>query len=244
MKKDVIEFDKSDYIEKKNQTLFLINCTVKISELNEDSESPYANNLKTILKFKSQSLEDFLPILRSNAILMLYNCIESTVINIIKNIYFNINSENITYIDLNKSFQSLWRDYQFKENMSQPFSGKKAAAIMIKNIICKKVISFDGNYAHLAGNADFGTISQILEKHCIKLKNGQTTEDVKVTLNNIKTQRNRLAHGNVSFREVGKDFSNKDIVKISKQVFKFLEKIIKLEESFVAKKYYLKNGVN
>lgn len=174
MAKSLIMFDDSDYLDKKNQITFFINCTRKIADLFNDPMNPYGNYLKSQFKSNHEQPEDFITILRSNAILMIYNCIESTALNVINNIYQNINNENIAYIDLIDEFRNLWREYQYSNHKShEQLSDKKykqTADNMIETILKFEKIQFQKNDIKLSGDADYISIKKILKKTCYKVK--------------------------------------------------------------------------
>ena len=61
----------------------------------------------------------------------------------------------------------------------------------------------------------------------------------------IKDKRNRLAHGEQTFYDVGKDFSVREIEKFKNETFEYLSDVINKIEEFIENKKYLKaNWVN
>ncbi len=56
----------------------------------------------------------------------------------------------------------------------------------------------------------------------------------------MKSHRNELAHGDVSFQEIGKDYALSDIEDYKKEVIAYLEKIILNIEEYIQNKEYKK----
>lgn len=248
MTRHPIIFDDSDYIDKKNQIIFFIKCTKKIANIFKDTMNPYGNYLKSQFKSRNEDPENFITILRSNAILMIYNCIESTVLNVINNIYQNINNDNLVYTDLIEEFQNIWRDYQYSNHKNHvqltDIKYKHTADNMITKILNCERIQFQKKDIKLSGNADYKSIKKLLKKHTIELKSNQSQDNFKNELFRIKDRRNNLAHGTESFIEVGRNISDDDLLNTSKYVFRFLERIIYHGNKLVISKSYLKREFN
>ncbi len=56
-----------------------------------------------------------------------------------------------------------------------------------------------------------------------------------------KNKRNRLAHGEQTFYEVGKDFSVNDLFAFKDETFKYLSDVIEKIEMFILDKKYTAN---
>src|SRR5690625_4187756 len=69
--------------------------------------------LKAKLDSETLKHSDFMVMLKSNAFLMLYNLIESTVRTLIQNIYDEITLQKLEYTDVRQELQKLWVDVSY-----------------------------------------------------------------------------------------------------------------------------------
>ena len=62
------------------------------------------------------------------------------------------------------------------------------------------------------------------------------------TLVKVKTKRNELAHGKISFSDCGRDISIDELNQIQKDVIAYLEKILNNIEDYIENKSYLRTA--
>lgn len=62
--------------------------------------------------------------------------------------------------------------------------------------------------------------------------------DQKSAFDNTKSNRNKLAHGNNTFKECGRDYSYNDLNKMREEIFDYLQKSIDEIDSFIANKRF------
>ncbi len=203
------------------------------------------DNDETKLEYKKQGTivteriqPQFQIILIANAFLLLYNLIESTVRNSIIEIYTKIEDDEITFEELSENLQKIWVKQEidnFKENNFKPETLQKYVLDLAKEILDKETIKLSKKKMEFSGNLDAGEIRRLADKIGFnKPLNGRNLEE-------IKNKRNRLAHGEQTFCDVGKDFTVKKLTDFKKETFSYLSNIINNIENFIRTKNYMNN---
>jgi len=176
-------------------------------------------------------------ILIANAFLILYNLIESTVKNSIIEIYTKIEDDELTFDKLSDNLQKLWikqTTNKLKENNFKPETLQESVFNIAKDILQKETIKLVKNKMDFSGNLDAGKIRELADKIGFdKAVNGRNLVE-------IKNKRNRLAHGEQTFYDVGKDFSVGELNDFKNETFEYLSDIINNIEKFIIDKNYTK----
>ena len=172
--------------------------------------------------------DNFLKILKANALLMIYNLVESTVSNGIEEIYDKLNANNATYSTVRKEIQDIWFSFKFGQ-VYQPEahfrSYKNKALEIINSIVIGETIELSGKALRFEGNLDADEIRKVCDVHGIEFRPDDTCRGGE-RLKDVKTKRNDLAHGTLSFAECGRDYSLEDLEEIKKQTYAFLSGLL------------------
>lgn len=187
--------------------------------------------------------EDFLKILKSNALLMIYNLVESSIMGGIISIYDEFKHNNISYCDVRSEIQKIWFSYKFNQVYGKTAhynSYKDKAAEIINEILSNRILILDRKATDISGNLDADKIRKICQEHGIQYI---IPKDCKggIVLSDVKEKRNYLAHGTVSFVECGRYYTIEDIEKIKNETKIFLEAILQGMKKYYDDKQYLKN---
>ena len=165
--------------------------------------------------------------IKANIIMMLDNAVESTVGNCLEKVHEKIKSEKLKYNDLSDELKKLIAVYY-------GYSIEKASDI-------DKTMDHVLKFADFVnGNIDFViSYSELSEKHQLYSGNLDTREILNVLkkygivfeercteLKTIKDYRNKLAHGEESFEEVGRTLTVQRLEALSNRTFEYLEKLI------------------
>jgi hypothetical protein len=191
--------------------------------------------------------------LRSSACLLLYNLIESTVYNAVKDIFDEINSSKhgrkLGYIDVIDKIKKYWLNNIYKHDDKI----KKATVVnsffeisnRIFNQSLELSVSDDGYYnLKYGGSLDARKIRETAEDLGIDtsntsiLQNGYDEKTHGEALLRIKQNRNLLAHGKISFTDIGKD--SEQLPAFKNYIFEHLERFVASVENFINSKGYLK----
>lgn len=189
--------------------------------------------------------DDFLKILKSNALLMVYNLVESTIMGGILEIYEKFKANGCSYKDVREEIQSIWFSFKFNQvyDKSAHYNSYKEKALEIINgILSNEVIELSRKATDISGNLDADKIRQICSDHGIDYSVDRSCNGG-VLLADVKNKRNELAHGTTSFVECGRDYTIDDLTKIKKQTVKFLEGILNGMKDYYDQELYKKSVV-
>ncbi|VEP16910.1 conserved hypothetical protein [Hyella patelloides LEGE 07179] len=145
-----------------------------------------------------------------------------------------MNNQNISFDDLKKDIKKIIVK-NFKKN-------KETDTLLdVINNISLDIISASFDKEQLfSGNIDARKIKQVAKDYSFSCKtNGRKTRDG-IDLLKIKTNRNYLAHGFKSFKDVGKENTAEELLEIKKRVICYLREILQNIEDYISKKEYLK----
>ncbi len=174
----------------------------------------------------------------ANAFLILYNLIESTVRNSIVEIYNKIEEDKNSYENLSESLQKIWINQNInnlKEGTYNHGTLLKTVQKIAQDILTKETIALSKDNINIAGNIDAQKIRALAEYIGFeKTSNGRN-------LQNIKDKRNRLAHGEQTFYDVGKDFTFDELNKFKHEAFDYLSDVINKIEKFILDRKYKAN---
>lgn len=178
---------------------------------------------------------EFQIILIANSFLILYNLIESTVRNSIIEIYDKIEDEEISFDKLSENLRKIWikqKSLLLKEKTNKPNALIETISEVALEILNRETIKLDKKNLDISGSLDAQKIRDLADKIGFKrTKNGRILVD-------IKNKRNRLAHGERTFYDVGKDYTVKEIIDFKNETFNYLSDVITKIESFISEKRY------
>ena len=172
-------------------------------------------------------------ILKSSYTLLLYNNLEATVSSVISHVH-DIASE-CNYSELSEELRHLYANYyhfdikksSVKSNIDLTISGDSTFPVFSE--YCKKVTVF-------SGNIDFRSLNKILTSYGIaKIVIWSQNSDNILT---IKNKRNKLAHGEESFKDCCRDHTVSELKELGKSLERLLNKLIENVEKYVSEENY------
>lgn len=169
-------------------------------------------------------------ILKSSIMLMLYNAIEATMTELLETVHEQIAYEKFS--DLSKNLQDIMLEYFWtaKPNKHVYDTFLDLESFPFFDDYTKKINLF-------SGNLDARKINEILQKYgidCIK-------SDKKDKLLEIKSKRNQLAHGELSFKIACRDLTIEDVKRLKDAVYECLKEMCNNTEEYLIHKKFLKN---
>ena len=172
-------------------------------------------------------------ILKANAIILLYNLIESSIRNGLAYIYDSIANEGINYWHLRKELQFLWLENWIKPDPNRSFDAStQKIHDIIERILAAEVASFDIDLVPIRGTLDAMRIRTLSKKYGFSAKTKRATRGGDLLVK-IKNGRNDLAHGIKSFTEYGRDLTFDGLMDMKLQVEKYIRDILKNMEKYV-----------
>jgi len=222
---------KRDFLNRKEEVeeyfLFLKilnndNISIKYTHGREEKEKNISNKLQRIFI--------------ANSFLILYNIIESTVRNSIIEIYDKIKDDGIGYQNLSHNLQKIWVNQKIdnlKEGAFNHSTLQSNIQNIADNILTQEIIILSSDNIDISGNIDAQKIRELADRFGFeKSRDGRYLED-------IKKKRNRLAHGEQTFHDIGKDFSFNQLNDFKENTFDYLENVIEKIEVFLEREEYL-----
>lgn len=174
--------------------------------------------------------------MRANAIIMLYNLVESTFSNCVQLIYDAISDEHLTYLQVSDKLRKVWIDLKFDPQWA--IDAVRYHAKDYSDNLHSAVLSYDDMPAGTSGNLDFSKMVEISGKFDINFGHVPDVDDVKTTLLYLKKNRNDLAHGNTTFSFVGANVSLTELNDHKNYTISFLQHCIGVYNQYVQHKLY------
>lgn len=177
--------------------------------------------------------EELSRIFKANVFLLLYNLVESTIINSIKAIVNSVVDEHLTYDQISEEIKHLWARHTVSGVKDISQFTKKIQDVADK-IVTKELLSLTHECINISGNIDAQKIRNIA-----KQVGWEVTQDGRELLI-IKKKRNNLAHGELTFVDIGKDYSIKELTNIKDKTVAYLTDVLTKVEAYISNKRYLK----
>lgn len=174
--------------------------------------------------------------MRANAVIMLYNLVESTFCNCIQLIYDAISDEHLNYYQVSDKLRKVWIGLAFDPDW--PIDAIRRHAKDYSDQLQSSVLTFSDMPSGTSGNLDFSKMVEISGKFNINFGNVPNVEDVKTTLLYLKKNRNDLAHGNTTFSYVGANVSLSELADYRNHTIAFLQHCIGVYNQYVQQKKY------
>lgn len=195
----------------------------------------------TLTNRRSRRIDPEWPsILRAAAFLMIYNLVESAIRDAFNFLYDKIKSEKQSCETLREEFRQLWIEQAHRGIDSFSASQKTykdKAQELVEDVVKKVTISMDGRRLPISGNLDGPAVIEVCKRHGMTYKIHKAAQNG-WRLTTVKTQRNALAHGNVSFVECGRQFSTPELESIKNQAFKFVRSVLTNVRRFAERRKY------
>ena len=178
---------------------------------------------------------DFRGIVKANIFLMLYNLAESSISGAIEQIHLSIKNDTTVSFDNIKD--------GIKTKLIKYLKNKKSAEkfiLEVNNISFDIITSCFDKKTVFSGNTDREEIIKLARHYGFSFDSDYSKTKHGEKLLTIKNHRNELAHGDVSFQEIGKEYTLSDIEEYKNEVIAYLEQIILNIELYINNKEYKK----
>lgn len=185
------------------------------------------------------------PILRANAILLLYNLLESTVIQAIDYIHISISTnDTLVYNDSIDEIKKIWIEYKYNNFKNQNDNSSRLLQYL-QWIATDEIVIFDNNdpkreyLTKVKGIGFSGKIdAQQARKFAKKYGFKPNKRVVGKRLIHIKERRNQLAHGELSFEDCGNIYAFSELVSFKKETVLFLKEFLLNIEKYLNNQQY------
>lgn len=175
--------------------------------------------------------------LRASAYLMLYNLVEATMTNAIDAIHQHIANEQVSFDDLKEDVRRIAIKGLRKAVSSETPSELLNAAVPISSALIW--LGFDKKDL-FSGNLDGRLIKDKAKEYGFQLVNHDKAASRDGTrLLDVKTKRNDLAHGAISFEDCGQETSVDELIAIFGEIKIFIKAVLDGVTVYLASKSYL-----
>ncbi|NDV57238.1 MAE_28990/MAE_18760 family HEPN-like nuclease [Bacteroides sp. 519] len=232
--------------EEFDKRLLEVNTYFEILQLLElDKPKLSAHNIESNQSVEINFDSRRINILRSNAFLLLYNLVESTVFNSVTSIFDAVNSDRhnpkLKYFDVIDAIKKYWLNNVYKHDEKIKKETVVKSFMEIANRIFSESLSLASNYLKYGGTLDAESIEDTaidLGVNIGNLKNGFDKNTHGEAFRQIKRNRNWLAHGDKSFAEIGQDFPYNRLDEWKLYIVEHLEKFIMSIETYIRDEKY------
>ncbi|MCI5151226.1 MAG: hypothetical protein D3916_17890 [Candidatus Electrothrix sp. MAN1_4] len=122
---------------------------------------------------------------------------------------------------------------KFKEGTFKQNTLRNQVLDITESVLKKESIALSQENLDFSGNLDAQKIRELSEKFGFsKPQDGRN-------LVTIKNKRNRLAHGEATFSEIGRDYTVGELTSFKDETFIFLDEVISKIENFISHKKYV-----
>lgn len=203
-------------------------------------------NGKTIdgASFEKEINDDLVKILRANGFILLYNLVEATITKSIEALFATIYEREVTFKNLSDNLKKLWiiqKSLPLNKGIDAIGSNKIIEIItkVVNEIIENEISQLEIDCVKISGNVDAKKIRDIADKIGFERPSQDQGEDLVI----IKDKRNKLAHGEFSFCEIGKNYSVGDMCKFKNSTINHLKEYIYKIEEYIQLNSYLSSQV-
>lgn len=169
-------------------------------------------------------------ILKANGFILLYNLIEATIRNSISAIFNIIRAERLSFADLSDKMRKLWIRQEIKKsNEANRYDRVSEIASVILN---NELLCFQHDCINISGNIDAQEIRNIAKQFGYL----EPTDGSKLLT--IKEKRNKQAHGEFTFCDIGKDYTVRELNEFKEETIHFLENVLTNIGYFIDNKQY------
>lgn len=186
-------------------------------------------------KRKTQSHDtELIKVFKANVFLLLYNLAESSIKQSLTELYDKISSDKLYYNQVIDEIKKIWISQNHDNFRNKGTDNIFSALGQLANDMIN--IEFDSTKT-ISGNIDGRKIREFSIKYGFSNKTHKNANSGN-KLHQVKTQRNNLAHGNISFAECGRNYSVEELDEIKKEVIMYLRNILRNIKKYLDERKY------
>lgn len=202
------------------------------------SDDELANNLR--LRFGSD-YTTIMTSIKAGIVLMLYNAVESTMTKGLEEMHEIFIQQNLKFYECNDEIKQLLLVYYENAREKSSDIHKRIPHILQLHAYLGGETFFPLSYKQLcqfytlySGNLDSREIISVLKKYGISF-------EAKISeLKTIKDDRNKLAHGELTFEEVGRNLSLPQLENMKERTFQYMSNVVDVLKDYIEEEKYKK----
>jgi hypothetical protein len=183
---------------------------------------------------------DWMKTLKAASFLLLYNLVESALRRGLGTVYESMRIDARTYEHLRDEIRNLWIDQRYHRVDRHSASLRKyqeVAAKLVADVANDLVVDLADDVLPVSGNLDADRVRKVCHLHGIPVSTHWRALGGSELVTVMK-HRNSLAHGNISFRECGRQYTTQELEGIKKQVVIFMRSILRNIGRYVDTRQY------
>jgi hypothetical protein len=179
--------------------------------------------------------------LRANGYLLLYNLVEATMTNAVDAIHRSVSAETVGFDELRGELKAI-----VLKHFRRAISNNNAKVLESTHPIQRAIIELGYDKKELfSGNVDAKLIRETATNYGFTI----AAHDTAITrdgarLLQIKTKRNELAHGLISFEDCGHDISQDELTAIANETIAYLDAVLQGVHDYIQNKSYIASQTN
>lgn len=183
---------------------------------------------------------DLQRILKANCYLLLYNLIESATRAAFRELYSAVAVAAVPFPELSQPMQDEWVRY-----VSKRLSGVKDDRLrerlreILEGAVNGVAVRLPHHHLSFSGNLDAAVIRDACIRHGIRARVHRSAKGGG-RLSNIKRERNRLAHGDGSFTEIGGAVAWDDLRSMKAEAINFVRSILRSVDGHIANQEFVR----
>ena len=208
-----------------------------------DLERP---NARLVFERDSRDLEkeidiEWLKTLKATSFLLFYNLVEAAIRRALEALYETMKREGRTCGDLRREIRSVWIDQRFRgidRHSASLKTYQDTAKELVSHVVNHVVVEMDSEFLPTTGNLNAEKVRKICHRCGIPVDTppaGRGGAD----LATVVTQRNYLAHGNLSFRECGRNYTVDQLLATKEEAVVFVRGILENIQKYITEKAYV-----
>lgn len=180
--------------------------------------------------------------LKANCFLLLYNLMEAVTKNAVQGLYDHLRAQNADYDNCCDRLKKMVLKNVKREiaalNVQHPNEPTKPAYDKRNDAILEVMTGAFIVKNLLSGSVDAKSLRELAQDFGFSPVHGARNRDPKKLLP-VKSRRNALAHGDLTFDDVGKDYTVPELKDIKESVFNFMQQFILNVDDYLRNRLYL-----
>lgn len=229
-----------EYKNRKKETEYFLKI------INMYERNLFNDNFTNPYTIENLTFADYLKIIKSSLVLMLYNLMESSISLFLQYTSEEFNRENLTYQDTCEEIRNLYLEKLTQNCFNKTASYQtyeKAIKKISQEIVENIVLQLDKKVFDISGNIDGEYINEISNRLGLNFtsssKGMHKTSDLYI--GQIKNDRNKLAHGEESFLVKGQNYTSNDLKKYFDEICIIFDELWICFDNYVRTKRYKKS---
>ena len=228
-----------EYRKRKKETEYFLN----IIDMHE--KNIFNDDFTKFYKMDDLTYVDYLKIIKSSLVLMLYNLMESSISLFLQYTYEEFNKENLTFKNTCEEIRNLYIEKSIQNCFTKTSSYHTYESVIkkvSKEIVDDITLELDKKIFEISGNIDGEYISEISKKLGLNFKSSSKGmhKEYPIYIGKIKDDRNKLAHGEESFLIRGQNYTSGDLQNYFKEICIIFDELWSCFEKYVKNKKYKK----